>query len=141
MINLSAIQIKNDNGWDRACPFPVGYVYISSNSTSPANIYGGTWSEITGGRYFRANETWDTGGSNTISVSQIPSHAHGQGAPYYGDNTGSHTGHTTYWGRYSNTTRPDTYNSGGATVLSNVPRRVRLDKSCLTLVVSTDGLG
>ena len=113
MRNQQNVKVKVNASFETICPFPVGYVYMSSNSTSPANIYGGTWSEITGGRYFRANKTWDTGGSDTISVNQIPAHAHAQGAPYYGDNAGSHTGHTTYWGRYANTTRPNTYNSGG----------------------------
>lgn len=49
---------------------------MSSNSTSPANIYGGTWSSLSGGRYLRANSSWDDGGSNTITVNQMPAHTH-----------------------------------------------------------------
>ena len=31
-------------------PFPVGSIYMSTNSTSPAEYYGGTWTQIAGGR-------------------------------------------------------------------------------------------
>lgn len=76
MINLSEIQTKNASIWHKICPFPVGYVYLSNSNTSPASVYGGTWSPLTGGRYIRANGTWDNGGSNTISTSQMPAHSH-----------------------------------------------------------------
>ena len=49
---------------------------MSSNNTSPANIYGGTWSPISGGRYMRAASAWGNGGSNTITVQQMPAHTH-----------------------------------------------------------------
>ena len=57
------------------CPFPVGYVYLSSNSTSPASTYG-NWSSLNESRYLRLAGAWGTGGSNTISVDQMPSHTH-----------------------------------------------------------------
>ena len=49
---------------------------MSSNSTSPADIYGGTWAGISGGRYMRAAGAWDNGGSNTITIQQMPAHSH-----------------------------------------------------------------
>ena len=49
---------------------------MSSNSTSPGSIYGGTWASISGGRYMRAASAWGNGGSNYISSSQLPAHAH-----------------------------------------------------------------
>ena len=58
------------------CPFPVGYVYLSSNNTSPASTYGGNWSALNESRYLRLAGAWSTGGSNTISVDQMPSHTH-----------------------------------------------------------------
>lgn len=58
------------------CPFPVGYVYLSSNNTSPATTYGGTWSPLNESRYLRLAGAWGTGGSNTISVDQMPKHTH-----------------------------------------------------------------
>ena len=70
------MKVKIDNIFETICPFPIGYVYMSSNSTSPADIYGGTWSGITSGKYLRANNSWDNGGSNTITTSQMPAHSH-----------------------------------------------------------------
>lgn len=61
---------------------------MSSNSTSPADIYGGTWSAISGGRYMRAAAAWGNGGSNTITINQMPSHTHGQPRFYVYDKGG-----------------------------------------------------
>ena len=49
---------------------------MSSNSTSPGSIYGGTWASISGGRYMRAAAAWNNGGSNTITIQQMPAHTH-----------------------------------------------------------------
>lgn len=76
MIALENIQAKNGSVWNRICPFPVGYIYMSSNNTSPGSIYGGTWVGISGGKYIRAAAAWGNGGSNTITVQQMPAHTH-----------------------------------------------------------------
>lgn len=75
-INLQNVQIKNGSTWYKMCPFPVGFVYCSTNNTSPATTYGGTWTALTNGRYLRATGAWGSGGSNYISVDQMPSHTH-----------------------------------------------------------------
>lgn len=57
--------------------FRVGYVYISYSSTSPANLFGGSWTSITGVfPYFNAGTS--TGGSNThtLTVNELPPHRH-----------------------------------------------------------------
>ena len=77
MRNQQNVKVRVNSSFETICPFPVGYVYMSSNSTSPADIYGGTWSAISGGRYMRAAGAWDNGGSNYISIDQLPSHTHG----------------------------------------------------------------
>ena len=56
--------------------YPVRIFYLSSNNTSPATTYGGTWSPLNESRYLRLAGAWGTGGSNTISVDQMPSHRH-----------------------------------------------------------------
>ena len=61
---------------------------MSSNSTSPADIYGGTWASISGGRYMRAAGAWGNGGSNTITINQMPSHNHIIPKHYVYDKTG-----------------------------------------------------
>jgi microcystin-dependent protein len=111
--------------------YPVGSYYMSSNSTSPATLFGGTWTQITNRFIFAAGSGYSvnsTGGSvnKTLSTDNIPSHSHSCGS------AGSHT-HTrgsmniTGWfdgedaeyvsgGAFYMSTRPSTHNlkdSGG----------------------------
>lgn len=57
--------------------YPVGAVYISYVSTSPASLFGGEWTAITG-RFPYFNAGTSTGGSNThtLTLSQMPKHSH-----------------------------------------------------------------
>lgn len=49
--------------------YPVGSVYFSSTTTSPAETIGGTWTQVSG-RYLKADTTpASTGGSDTFSYS------------------------------------------------------------------------
>ena len=88
MRNQQNVKVRVNSNFETICPFPVGYVYMSSNSTSPADIYGGTWSAISGGRYMRAAAAWGNGGSNTITINQMPSHNHIIPKHYVYDKTG-----------------------------------------------------
>lgn len=70
--------------------YPVGSYYMSSNSTSPATLFGGTWTQITNRFIFAAGSGYSvnsTGGSATKSLvtDNIPSHSHSCGS------AGSHT--------------------------------------------------
>lgn len=56
--------------------YPVGAIYISSISSSPASLFGGTWSPLSESRYLRLAGTWGIGGSNTITVDNLPPHVH-----------------------------------------------------------------
>lgn len=61
--------------------YPVGSVYLSTVSTSPSSIIGGTWTAMTGGMLGLAGSTGvagaaNNGGSLAISVNQMPAHAH-----------------------------------------------------------------
>ncbi len=77
--------------------YPVGSIYMSVNSTSPATLFGGTWVrwgngripvgvdtsnssfstvEKTGGSSTSSYTPRGTVGSHTLTVSQIPSHKH-----------------------------------------------------------------
>lgn len=67
----------NTGEFEKVCPFPIGYIYLSTSSTSPATIYGGTWTALTDSKFLRPSGSWNsTGGSQKISVNQIPSHRH-----------------------------------------------------------------
>lgn len=62
--------------------YPVGSIYISTNSTNPQNIWGGTWSQIQGRFLLGASSTYSagtTGGAATVTLTtaQIPAHTHG----------------------------------------------------------------
>lgn len=61
--------------------YPVGSIYMSVNSTSPATLFGGTWSQLKDRFLLGAGDTYSngaTGGAATVTLttSQIPSHTH-----------------------------------------------------------------
>lgn len=70
--------------------YPVGAYYMSSDSTSPAVLFGGTWTQIQNRFIYAAGSGYSvnsTGGSATKSLvtDNIPSHSHSCGS------AGSHT--------------------------------------------------
>lgn len=73
---LADISIKDSSSWNTYLNliYPVGSVYFSYSSTSPATRFGGTWSAISG-RFIYTGGT-GTGGSSSVS------HNHGAGAMY-----------------------------------------------------------
>ena len=70
--------------------YPVGSIYMSVNSTSPAELFGGTWEEIAGGRVLMGqNSTYAAGstGGATTHTHTGPAHTHAYGlrtSSYYG---------------------------------------------------------
>ena len=61
--------------------YPVGAVYISANSTSPASLFGGTWESISGRFLLAAGSTYSAGSTggeatHTLTVDEMPSHNH-----------------------------------------------------------------
>lgn len=57
--------------------YPVGSIYITMSSTSPANIIGGSWNQIQD-KFLYATDNIKTGGENThqLTVEELPSHNH-----------------------------------------------------------------
>ena len=85
--------------------YPVGSLYTSFNSTSPANIVGGTWEQIQNCFLMAAGSSYaigTSGGSaththtsaahthttagHTLTVNEIPKHTHGMTLNNYSDN-------------------------------------------------------
>lgn len=101
--------------------YPIGAVYISHTSTSPAELFGGEWTRING-YFLYAGDGTGTGGSNniTLTTSQIPSHKHNLGS--YNGNIASGSNYTTIVFNNTNTT-PDHYTNaaGGSQAHSNIP--------------------
>ena len=63
--------------------YPVGSIYLSVNSTSPATLFGGTWERIQDTFLLAAGTSYaagSTGGeaSHTLTVGEMPSHTHSQ---------------------------------------------------------------
>lgn len=61
--------------------YPVGAVYISANSTSPASLFGGTWERLEGRFLLGADSTYaagSTGGeaTHTLTADEMPKHFH-----------------------------------------------------------------
>lgn len=62
--------------------YPVGSIYMSVNSNSPAVLFGGTWQQIEDTFLLAAGQTYsagNTGGAadHTLTVDEMPSHKHG----------------------------------------------------------------
>lgn len=89
------VAVLDESGWiySRALSslileavYPIGSIYMSVNSTSPATLFGGTWKAIQGkfllGAYGNTYKAGSTGGeaTHTLTTSEMPSHNH---AVYY----------------------------------------------------------
>ena len=76
--------------------YPVGSIYISTDETSPAELFGGTWEQLKDRFLLGAGNTYSngsTGGSatHTLTIDEMPVHSHrnshyvvGANAPGYG---------------------------------------------------------
>lgn len=63
--------------------YPIGSIYISVNNTSPAELFGGTWTQITDTFLLSSgtNTAGATGGEKevTLTLNQAPAHTHTRG--------------------------------------------------------------
>ena len=104
--------------------YPVGSIYMSVNSTSPATLFGGTWTQLKDRFLLGAGDTYSngaTGGAATVTLttSQMPSHTH-----TFTGTAASHT-HTlknkkTTWGSSGSSNVVIDSTSSSYTALSNV---------------------
>ncbi len=58
--------------------YPVGSIYMSMNKTNPAELFGGTWQQITGSFLFPYTNSRQTGGEHFIQLTKdnLPEHTH-----------------------------------------------------------------
>lgn len=88
------LYIKNGSSWvnyNLLNAYPVGAIYASANSTSPASLFGGSWTQITNAAL--RGSTWvGYGGSDThiLSVNEMPSHSHTCGVGIVQQAAGQH---------------------------------------------------
>lgn len=76
--------------------YPVGAIYLSTNSTSPAALFGGTWEQIKDAFLLAAgtnHSAGSTGGAEnvTLTTANLPSHSHQIGAHAHGLNSHVHS--------------------------------------------------
>lgn len=62
--------------------YPVGSIYISVNSTSPHDLFGGTWEQIKDRFLLACGSTYANGATggeafHTLTVDEMPNHRHG----------------------------------------------------------------
>lgn len=107
--------------------YPIGSMYISFSSTSPASSIGGTWSQITN-RVLRASTNTNTGGedTHTLSINEMPTHNHGDATwVYYAHlvNGGVKNGHRLTWVTDNSCSKNETFNkfTGGGKAHNNLP--------------------
>lgn len=96
---MIGLKVKNGNNWINFVLdviYPVGSLYMSINSTSPAILFGGSWAAIENRMIIGASTTYaagNTGGSatTTISSANLPTHVHSVGAHSHGLNSHKHS--------------------------------------------------
>lgn len=83
-ISEKKIEDKDQNLLDTLnMVYPVGSIYMSVNSTSPASLFGGTWERIKDRFLLASGDTYSAGSTggeaqHTLTVDEMPKHAHNQ---------------------------------------------------------------
>lgn len=87
-VTTDSLTVDSKSLLDRT--YPVGSIYMSTVSTNPKDLFGGTW-EALGGRFLiGADSTYKagaTGGEAThkLSIAEMPAHTHGYKLAYGGN--------------------------------------------------------
>lgn len=91
-LNASGLMIKGASLLDIF--YPIGSIYMSTESTSPATLMGGTWERIKDRFLLAAGDTYTAGGTGgaatvklTAAQSGVPAHGHGFTQPTIGAGT------------------------------------------------------
>ncbi len=81
-VDLSSYALKSElNEIPLSKVYPIGSIYLSAGSTSPASLFGGTWARLEGKFLLGANSSYalgSTGGeaTHTLTTGEMPSHTH-----------------------------------------------------------------
>ena len=74
-----AVKYKKDDSWVNLAleMYPVGCFYSSNSATSPASLFGGTWTQVINAVLRSATSVgYNSSDTMTLTVSQMPSHTH-----------------------------------------------------------------
>lgn len=111
-------------GYADLAAYPVGAIYISTVSTSPASLFGGTWEQLKDRFLLGAGDTYSAGSTggeaaHTLTVDEMPSHSHEVRCVRYNSGAGPNvTGNGSL--KYVHETF-STYSSGGDKPHNNMP--------------------
>ena len=111
--------------------YPIGSIYLSVNSTSPQQLFGGEWEQIKDKFLLSAGDTYSGGSeggeaAHTLTVEEMPSHNHSLSDPIDKNSIklGSMTGDAN-WALTKRATSYDynltTNNTGGGAAHNNMP--------------------
>lgn len=127
MARLSGFHLEGGIGKT----IPVGSAYLTYENKNPSSFLGGTWALYATDRYLRggsaSSKAGATGGSDTISVSQMPAHSHLYVSTGKFCWNVSGVASAPAWGDGDAKTGTTTGTTGGGTVLPIVRNRVRLE--------------
>ena len=103
---------------------PVGCIYISTDSTEPSTLFGGTWTQIKDTFLLTAGDTYtagDTGGeaTHTLTTTEMPTHNHG--VKWTGNGAGANTGGTFALGNTASSALITTSDAGSGQAHNNMP--------------------
>ena len=81
IVGTKKLSEFGDRGLSLSDIYPIGSIYLSVNSTSPATLFGGTWEQIKDMFLLAAGDTYSaglTGGeaTHTLTVDEMPTHSH-----------------------------------------------------------------
>lgn len=76
MASIGTIKYKNGSSWVDIL-HPIGSVWLSTSSTSPASLFGGTWTQLTNAVLRAATSTGYIGSdTHTLTEAEMPKHYH-----------------------------------------------------------------
>lgn len=112
--NFSSVSISGTNIFLKV--YPVGAVYVSTSSTNPSSLFGGTWSAIGEGRVLQAITSGSTGNagssSKTVSINVTSNGTHSHVHQWY-DGTRSSASNGIDFASSSSGHRAGSFNSSG----------------------------
>ncbi len=118
--DITSLDNKISKYWETI--YPVGSVYISVSTTSPATLFGGEWERLKDRFLLGAGDTYANGSTGgeaevTLTIDQIPAHTHETLRSMAGK-----SGSDTYIPTTSGTASPITTTSaGGGLAHENMP--------------------
>ena len=130
------LYIKNGSSWvnyNLLNAYPVGAIYASANSTSPASLFGGSWTQITNAALRGATWVGYSGSdSHTLSTNEMPSHKHNfrhnaedgpiSDSVVVGEASATTSGGSSFWTLSGTIFRTSITYTGGGAAHTNVQR-------------------